>query len=445
MSKRPPLSVTHPELAKQAVVWDPSLVTASSDKKLEWQCSQGHVFAATVYNRAKRKSGCPYCAGQRVLVGINDLASRYPALALEAHGWDPTSETYGTAHKKEWQCELGHVWTATVLSRSQGSGCPYCSNNRVLKGFNDLASLNPNLAAEAVDWNPREFLPFSNKKMKWKCQVGHEFFSSIANRSNGTGCAVCAGKKVIVGVNDFKSRFPEIAEEAHDWDPRTVTAMSGSKKKWKCVHGHIWLARVDSRQQNGCPVCSGYELLIGFNDLATTHPALASQSVDWDPKKYSRGSSEKKSWKCSEGHVWVASINSRANLERGCPTCANSGFDPNLEGWIYFLRHEQWGMLQIGITNTPENRLSKHSKLGWEVIEVRGPMDGMLARNWESSILKMLKVSGADISNANVAGKFDGYTEAWLTDSHPVKSLKELMAEVEQGEDVAALKSKKKD
>ncbi len=44
-------------------------------------------------------------------------------------------------------------------------------------------------------------------------------------------------------------------------------------------------------------------------------------------------------------------------------------------------------MLQIGITNFPENRLKDHKHLGWEVLEVRVPMDGLLARGWETSIL----------------------------------------------------------
>jgi hypothetical protein len=35
-------------------------------------------------------------------------------------------------------------------------------------------------------------------------------------------------------------------------------------------------------------------------------------------------------------------------------------------------------MLQIGITNTPKARIKRHKSKGWDVIEVRGPMDGHL-------------------------------------------------------------------
>jgi hypothetical protein len=84
-------------------------------------------------------------------------------------------------------------------------------------------------------------------------------------------------------------------------------------------------------------------------------------------------------------------------------------------------------MYQIGITNVPETRLKKHNRLGWNVLELRGPMDGHLTQQWETAILRMLKAKGADLSNAKIAGKFDGYSEAWSKSTFEAKSIKELM------------------
>jgi hypothetical protein len=92
-------------------------------------------------------------------------------------------------------------------------------------------------------------------------------------------------------------------------------------------------------------------------------------------------------------------------------------------------------MFQIGITNFPDKRLSTHRKLGWELLELRGPMDGHLAQQWETAILRMLKAKGADLSNAEIAGKFDGYSEAWSKSTFEVKSIKELMQLTEEFED----------
>ena len=120
--------------------------------------------------------------------------------------------------------------------------------------------------------------------------------------------------------------------------------------------------------------------------------------------------------------------------ETGCPSCSQTGFDPNADGYLYFLSHSNWEMFQIGITNVPDDRLNRHKRLGWELLELRGPMDGHLTQQWETAILRMLKAKGADLSNAKIVGKFDGYSEAWSKSSFEVKSIKELMRLTEEFE-----------
>ena len=167
----------------------------------------------------------------------------------------------------------------------------------------------------------------------------------------------------------------------------------------------------------------------------TTHPQHAKLADGWDPKAFTAGSNVKVRWKCPEGHKWTAMINSVSNSKHlGCPSCAIGGFDPNLKGYFYFLSHPSWEMFQIGITNYPEDRLQKHGKLGWELLEIRGPMDGHLTQQWETAILRMLKAKGADLSNSNVAGKFDGYSEAWTKSTFEAISILQLMDLTEEYE-----------
>jgi hypothetical protein len=160
---------------------------------------------------------------------------------------------------------------------------------------------------------------------------------------------------------------------------------------------------------------------------------LADEANGWDPKTVTLSSSKKRSWKCEKGHTWIATVANR-NTGRGCPTCAKTGFDPNKEAFLYFLSHPHWEMIQIGITNVPDLRIASHRSLGWELLELRGPMDGHLAQQWETAILRMLKAKGADLSNSKIAGKFDGYSEAWSKATFTVKSIKELMRLTEEFE-----------
>jgi hypothetical protein len=61
-------------------------------------------------------------------------------------------------------------------------------------------------------------------------------------------------------------------------------------------------------------------------------------------------------------------------------------------------------------------------------------MEGYLAKQWETAILRMLKANGADLSNSSIAGKFDGYSEAWSAAKLRFSSIKELMQKTEEYE-----------
>ena len=79
-----------------------------------------------------------------MIAGINDLATLEPLLEKqwsEKNKIKPTEVSIGSHKKVIWRCEKGHEWEAAVKSRTiNKTGCPYCSHNKVLAGFNDLAS-----------------------------------------------------------------------------------------------------------------------------------------------------------------------------------------------------------------------------------------------------------------------------------------------------------------
>lgn len=437
-----PLSVTHPELAKEADGWDPKIVTFGSVKKLNWKCTKGHIYISTPNRRTANGNGCPFCAGRKPFVGETDLGTTHPALAKEAEGWNPQEVTAGSHSMKKWSCTKKHTWMAIVKSRAlSGRGCPYCSGTKVWKGFNDLVTTHTKIASEAHNWDPSTASAGSPKKVEWVCDLGHIYTARIADRAGkNSQCPFCARFKVLSGFNDLLTSHPDIAKEADGWDPSKVMAGDNRKKPWICASGHNWMAQPNGRtgRGDGCPICSGKEIFVGFNDLRTTHPLIASEAVGWDPRSLTRGSNRKLKWKCVNGHFWEATVSHRTSSESNCPSCAIGGFDPNRDGYLYFLTHQSWDMFQVGITNFPDDRIAKHRKLGWELLELRGPIDGHLTQQWETAILRMLRAKGADLSNSKIAGKFDGYSEAWSKTTFEVTSIKELMRLTEEFEGSAS-------
>ena len=254
-------------------------VTAFSAKKLLWECEKGHEWEATVANRSNGR-GCPYCSSRKIILGFNDLATLNPKLAKEVSSNSKIKAIEATAfsHKKLlWRCSKGHEWKATVSNRSNGNGCPYCSNKKILLGFNDLTTVNPELAKE-VSPNSKikatEVTASSFKKLFWRCNKGHEWETTVDSRSRGNDCPYCSNRKILQGFNDLSTLNPELAKEVSP-DSKIkateVTAFSNKKLLWICVRGHEWEATVDKRSQGrGCPKCSGSKMEENLAELIRT-------------------------------------------------------------------------------------------------------------------------------------------------------------------------------
>ena len=113
-------------------------------------------------------------------VGSTDLKTLFPEVAAEADGWDPSAFSAQSNKRMPWVCAKGHRWETSVCNRTgRGSKCPYCSGKRAIKGENDLQTQFPELAKEADGWDPSELLPQSNKKVGWKCDLGHRWEASV--------------------------------------------------------------------------------------------------------------------------------------------------------------------------------------------------------------------------------------------------------------------------
>ncbi|MBE6989279.1 MAG: hypothetical protein E7426_00845 [Ruminococcaceae bacterium] len=152
------------------------------------------VFISTP-DKILRGTKCPYCSGRKALPGFNDLLTLRPDIAKE---WDQLKneelhpyEVTGNSTKRVWFiCPQGHSYNTSVRIRTQGGGCPYCAGKRVLRGFNDLMTIRPDIAKE---WhptknrglNPTDVTSGSSKKVWWKCsRCECEWQSIIAKRTS---------------------------------------------------------------------------------------------------------------------------------------------------------------------------------------------------------------------------------------------------------------------
>lgn len=195
----------------------------------------------------------------------------------------------------------------------------------------------------------------SSQSVYWVCSTcGYNWEATIYSRvKSHTGCPKCAGFVFEKGVNDLKTKNPELLV---DWDyegnsknnifPDEIMYNSGKKVKWRChICGYRWSIAVGARtvKGNGCIKCgykAGKELKrkrILEKQGCIVNPLLLKE---WDYEKNSEmglfpeelppGSNKSAYWICSEcGYKWKAPI-ARRNKGAGCRKCADKA-NPDLK------------------------------------------------------------------------------------------------------------------
>ena len=225
------LAAKCPELAKQ---WHPTKngdltpedISYGSGKTVWWflpydDPKTGKHFdfewQAVISSRASGGNGCPFLSKTpAVRAGFNDLKTLRPDLAAQ---WHPTKN--GSISPQDVTCgsdmfvwwllpyddpETGKhfdfEWETSVNNRVKSGGNPFVDGNRVWKGFNDLATVWPELAAQ---WHPtknrgikpEETSDYGKRKVWWRCEKGHEMFMSVEYRvRNGGICPDCRKERI---------------------------------------------------------------------------------------------------------------------------------------------------------------------------------------------------------------------------------------------------------
>ena len=309
-SKGRSLAEMNPELASQ---WnyelngdlEPDMVTANSGFTVFWiypydDSKTGHhdfVWDAKIKDRNK-SSGCPFLTGHRIWKGFNDLETLYPELAKQWHpnkngNYTPDKATTNNCKIVWWYLPyldlrtgiLHHFeWKDSIDNRVKGKGCPFLakSNAQLWRGFNDLASVNPIIAAQwhptkNGDLKPSDIVAKSVKKAWWYLpyddpktgkHFDFEWMSIIAERNNGVGCPFLTNTAIWKGFNDLATTNPQLAAEWHPTKngkltPSDVMANSNKKVWWYLPyddpktgkhHDYKWIASIAHRNAGqGCP------------------------------------------------------------------------------------------------------------------------------------------------------------------------------------------------
>lgn len=273
---------------------DPECVSRGSGLKLYWKCKNGHSWSAPPSSRTQGY-GCPYCAGVKLLVGFNDLATRSPKLLDEwdykengKQGITPNNISSGNSSQKVfWTCKNfpEHKWMATIADRIRGTGCPYCADEQrkvtkretYVKKNGSFAEKYPELLKDwfyekndSLNIFPDKIPSHYSEVVWWKCHVcGYVWTATPDNRAHGRGCSQCSKENhsqimkevLLVKYGSLLQKEPDVAAfwdyDSNDKTPDVITSKCHENVVWRCPKcNYQWTKRVYKMTQYPCcPKC----------------------------------------------------------------------------------------------------------------------------------------------------------------------------------------------
>ena len=168
--------------------------------------------------------------------------------------------------------------------------------------------------------------------VKWQCENGHIWETSISNRCPyNRPCPYCS-RKLPSSEYNLTTEHPELMKEwskNNPKQPHEYLPNSGKKVNWICSGcGKEYPATINHRTNKndptGCSFCNSKKISYE-KSLAFLFPEVAK---DWDEilnkvaaDKVFSMSSKKVNWKCNKcNYSWPATIGSRTK-GNGCPAC----------------------------------------------------------------------------------------------------------------------------
>ena len=326
-------------------------------EKSIWICRVGHVLEVAAVSRERAvRTGCKACSNKILVPGVTDIATTHPKafqywdhaanLARDLRYWEVSAVRPTLAI---WRFPDGHSFPAFIPGFVKNPVCRVCYEPN--QKWVDLAREHPSL----VEWWDTHlnigldlhFLAVS-EVVAWRCVVrGHPFPSTLIDLlRRRQPCPVCSGRRIVSGLNDFQTLYPEQAEEfslALNGGVSPGQLSPGNQRTkylWVCRRkGHIYSLTVYERVLGyGCHHCTGRRVIPGETDFQSVNPGAAAR---WDaisngnlsPRDLHPGTNFEAYFTCLCDRPYRCQVKAM-RADRYCRRCTNA-----LNGWRRERRH----------------------------------------------------------------------------------------------------------
>lgn len=340
------LAIAHPLLALK---WNyeknhnlkPENIKPGSSRKVWWKCEKGHEWEKVIKDMVTSKK-CPYCIGRRVSLE-NNFSAKCSHLInewYEINDITPYQVTSGSRRIVSWKCKFGHIWKATISSRTRGHGCPKCKSGTSkleVRLYSEFRHLFPDtlwrekIKKREIDvYIPSYALAIETDGWYW-----HK--SEESNSADRSKSALLRGEGMtLVRVMDDRLKVKH--------DDHAISYKKGEDEYGVIERLLEYLIGIINFSDNDQIKIKEYIKEKGYVNgkfyesimQALPGPAIENSVLslpvllsEWhyeknalSPSQFSLGSKSRVWWLCKNGHEWEAMIGSRS-LGRKCPYCTS--------------------------------------------------------------------------------------------------------------------------
>ena len=387
----------------------PENYSKGSHKLVWWNCDfkKKHIYKMSIKEKINQGYKCPYCRNLRV-GSDNNFAFKRPDLVKE---WDlkknkgiKPNNVVATSNKKFWwKCRKNpnHSWYTSVLTRFNGHGCPYCSNQSSTPEMRILSELNyffPDVISK-YKINKVEadiFIPNFNLAIEYDGSYFHKDKNKMDRKKNDFFRSknielIRVRHKPLekISKNDIIVKNEQLNK--NDLNKILKTLNQFLKIDEKSLTKYLKLKNFVNERLFKRYI-SYFPSPLPQNSLISKFPDI---HLDWDfkknyplePKNFSPGSETIVWWKCRKynDHVWQSPIYSRLYGRRGkkiiCPICSNRLVTKeNNFKYLFPKIALEWNYLK-NKNIKPENFVpGSAQKVWWKCIDY--------GHEWQTSIVK---------------------------------------------------------
>lgn len=311
-------------------------------------CPAHGAFAQTPTIHIDSESGCKDCAGNRQLTTETFIAK---AKACHGDRYDYSHVNYFNAHAKVTiVCSDHGLFRQTARDHLNKRGCPHCAGNKQLttEKFIERAEA---VHGDRYNYSEVEYVNLF-EKVTIICPEHGPFPQEPASHIHQEcGCPTCGGTKQLT-TETFIEKARAIHGDRYDYSTVNYVDNKTSISIICPEHGPFSQTPSNHLYKFGCGACAG-------NQQLTTETFIErARAIHGDRYNYSSVEYVNKSTGvtiiCLDHGAFPQTPNDHLYQESGCPDCADTGFNPNEPGMLYYIAvatDDGDTRYKIGITN----------------------------------------------------------------------------------------------